>query len=179
MKRVFAKLATMKKEQDFVVMRDNFGHYQVQSGKSIGRFDGKGRGILNTQGCYFHHLTVFGGVKAYLFPAEFVQECQELFMLPGEAIGVGVHYVGLTVGGDSTNLLKTHLALDNNFVTHNKVKIESGTMLYNIATQSYAPYDGTELTGSWRRRSPEDFTKFVEETIADDELASGILSDNV
>lgn len=73
MKRVFAKLATMKKEQDFVVMRDNFGHYQVQSGKSIGRFDGKGRGILNTKGCYFHHLTVYGGVKAYLFPAEFVQ----------------------------------------------------------------------------------------------------------
>lgn len=100
-------------------------------------------------------------------------------MLPGEAIGVGVHYAGLTVGGDSTNLLKTHLALDNNFVTHNKVKIESGTMLYNIATQVYAPYDGTELTGSWRRRSPEDFVKFVEETFADDKLASGVQPDDI
>src|ERR1051325_8420421 len=98
-KTVSAKLANMRKPQSFVVQRDTDGIYLVQSSKSIGQFDGKGRGILNTQGSYFHHLMAGLGAKAYLFPAEFVQECQELFVMHGEKLGLGLVYGGLSTVG--------------------------------------------------------------------------------
>ncbi len=53
---VTAKLGNMKKAKDFVVRRDQKGHYLVQAKNVIGKFDGKGRGLLNTKGGYFHHL---------------------------------------------------------------------------------------------------------------------------
>ncbi len=100
---VTAKLGNMRKEQNFSVQRDQNGIYMVQSDKSIGRFDGKGRGWINFKGAYFHHLTFFLGAKAFDFPAEFVQECQEIFMRPGEKIGnLGgspVIFAGLTTIG--------------------------------------------------------------------------------
>lgn len=85
--RVTAKLANMRKPQEFSVMRDQNGIYIVQSDKSTGRFDGKGRGWLNTKGTTFAHLTFYLGARAYDFPAEFVQECQEIYARAGERMG--------------------------------------------------------------------------------------------
>src|SRR5437016_3286026 len=120
-KTVEAKLANMRKAQHFVITRDQHGHYMVQSSKSIGEFDGKGRGVLNTKGCYFMHLGTSLGARAFTFPAEFLQECQEVFARPGEEIGIGVTYGGTTsIGGDDFTLLKKYLLLQNSFVTHDK-----------------------------------------------------------
>lgn len=106
-KYVIAKLGKMRKPQEFSVRRDQSGIYYVQSDKSTGRFDGKGRGWINFKGTYFHHLNFFMGARAFDFPPEFVQECQEIYMLPGEKIGqLGkspVIFAGITTIGAPTD----------------------------------------------------------------------------
>lgn len=71
---VTAKLANMRKAQEFIVMPMSDGKIMVQSDKSIGAFDFRtGKGKLNTKGKYFIHLNM--GAVAFTFPAEFVSEC--------------------------------------------------------------------------------------------------------
>ncbi len=171
LRTVTAKLANMRKPQRFVVQRDQTGTYLVQSNKSIGKFDGKGRGILNTKGCYFHHLTPYGGALSYLYPAEFVQECQELFVIPGEKIGEAggskVIYNGLTtVGATKFSLLEQYMAYENNFASHDKITVEVGTIMWNTTEKKLMPYEGGELTGHWRRYSSEQFDANLAEIIA-------------
>jgi len=177
---VTAKLANMRKPQRFWPQRDQNQVYMVQSDKSIGRFDGQGRGILNTTGAYFMHLSHFMGAKAYQFPAEFVQECQEIFIRPGEKIGEldgsPVIFGGLTtIKGDvndpespkNTDIARTFYTLDNLFSTHNKVVIENGTILWDMKEKVYRPYDGSALLGRWQRRNLEDLMAYFKEQLGD------------
>ena len=102
MKHVEAKLGKMRKPQQFVVQLTDKGNFIVQSDKSIGQFDmNTGHGLLNTKGCYFHHLTKFLGAEEYQFPADFVQQCHAAFALKGDLIGASaetgpVYYGGIT-----------------------------------------------------------------------------------
>lgn len=78
---VMAKLGNMRKPQEFTVYPFNKvdGTLTIQSDKSIGTFDANtGKGLLNTKGCYFPHLTVVMGAKPYQFPMELVQECKKV-----------------------------------------------------------------------------------------------------
>lgn len=77
--RVDAKLHTMRKPQSFIVQPVEGGEEViVQSDKSIGRFNIRtGKGVLNTKGCYFPHLTKFLGAFEYQFPPEFVSAALE------------------------------------------------------------------------------------------------------
>ena len=179
-KSVTAKLANMRKPQRFVVQRDQFGHYHVRSDKSCGDFDGKGRGILNTKGNTFAHLSLAMGVKAFTYPAEFLQECQELFYIPGEKLGVlgdsRVIYGGLTrIGGDANSLLEQYLTFQNHFHSHDKLDIKVGDMVWDNSQGQYIPYDREDLIiAVYRRRSPEAFkaflaTQIAKETISHDE----------
>jgi hypothetical protein len=76
-RQVTAKLANMRKPQEFTVMPADDGETViVQSDKSIGRFNMRtGEGILNTKGAYFPHLSKMLGAVPYIFPAEFVRDC--------------------------------------------------------------------------------------------------------
>lgn len=93
MKTVNAKLAGMRKEQEFVVYPFNLGDktITVQSDKAIGIFDRvTGKGLLNWRGSnskYFPHLNKFMGAEDYQFPAEFVQACFEAQPASGDLIG--------------------------------------------------------------------------------------------
>lgn len=70
---VTAKLANMRKPQEFSVMPRSDNTIQVQSERAIGAFDPKtGAGRLNTKGCYFPHLAA---ATPYQFPPEFVEQC--------------------------------------------------------------------------------------------------------
>lgn len=125
--RVTAKLGKMRKPQEFSVTRDQSGIYYVQSDKSTGRFDGKGRGWLNTKGCYFHHLSFFAGARAFDFPSEFVQECQEIFARAGERMGqLGnspVIFGGITTVGAPTDKVE---ALVDHYRTYLMYKMMDG-----------------------------------------------------
>lgn len=92
-KTVTAKLANMRKPQEFVVYPREAGEpVVVQSGKSIGRFDPTtGEGVLNTKGCYFPHLSKALGAQPYTFPQDFVTACIAAYPLPGDEIGPGVY----------------------------------------------------------------------------------------
>lgn len=73
---VVGKLAKMRKPQDFIVSPRSDGTIQVQSDKSIGVFDFRTRkGVLNTKGCYFPHLSKMLGAVEFEFPADFVKAC--------------------------------------------------------------------------------------------------------
>jgi len=78
MKKVSAKLGSMRKPQDFVVLPVKRGDdplLMIQSHKSIGIFNYRtGEGRLNTKGCYSPHLAM---AKPFTFPPEFVQACME------------------------------------------------------------------------------------------------------
>jgi hypothetical protein len=92
---VRARLGNMRKPQEFIVARTDRGNYIVQSDKSIGEFDpATGKGVLNTRGSYFPHLSRALGAKPYTFPPEFVQEAQERRAYVGEEIGPGMYYAG-------------------------------------------------------------------------------------
>lgn len=81
MKCVSAKLANMRKPQDFTIYPRSKGSplMTVQSDKSIGMFNvDTGNGMLNTTGCYFPHLSKAMGAKPYQFPKEFVEKCLEV-----------------------------------------------------------------------------------------------------
>lgn len=124
---VIAKLGKMRKPQEFSVRRDQSGIYYVQSDKSTGRFDGKGRGWINFKGTYFHHLSFFAGARAFDFPPEFVQECQEIYMLPGERIGTlgnsPVIFAGITTVGAPTDKIE---ALVDHYRTYLLYKMMDG-----------------------------------------------------
>ncbi len=168
---VTAKLGSMKKAKDFVVQRDQKGHYLVQAKNVIGKFDGKGRGLLNTKGGYFHHLTPFLGAKAYMFPADFVQQCQEIFMLPGETISEKplVVFAELTTIGDPqvTDMLNNYLVCMNSFLSHEPHGLKQGDMIWDKSAKAYVPFTDQNLEiGIYKRRSDEDFDAFLAEQIA-------------
>lgn len=91
-KVVSAKLGNMRKPQEFVVYPSGDDEcITVQSDKSIGRFDRQTRkGLLNTKGCYFHHLAKFMGAVDFDFPETFVKECIEAQPKKGDSIGGGI-----------------------------------------------------------------------------------------
>ena len=89
------KLASMRKEQEFVVYPYKPGELiTVQSEKAIGRFDPvTGQGVLNWRGSgskYFMHLNSFMGAEPFQFPDEFVQLCVTAQPQSGDEIGAGV-----------------------------------------------------------------------------------------
>lgn len=90
-KTVSAKLANMRKPQEFVIYPDRGdGTVLVQSDKSIGQFDkATGKGLLNTKGCYFVHLHMRGVIE-YQFPEDFVKACIAAIPQPGDEIGPGI-----------------------------------------------------------------------------------------
>lgn len=74
--QVVGKLAKMRKPQKFSVHPRSDGTIQVQSDKSIGVFDFRTRkGVLNTKGSYFPHLSPALGAVEFEFPADFVKAC--------------------------------------------------------------------------------------------------------
>jgi hypothetical protein len=82
---VTGKLHTMRKEQDFSVLPASDGSVYVQSDKSTGSFDpATGKGILNTKGTTFFHLTKLGGAFDFDFPKDFVTLCAEAMLPRGE-----------------------------------------------------------------------------------------------
>lgn len=101
-KTVTAKLGNMRKPQTFTVQLTDKGNFIVQSDKSIGQFDmNTGKGLLNTKGSYFHHLTKFMGAQPFQFPEDFVKQCHQCFVLKGDLIGAApetgpIRYGGIT-----------------------------------------------------------------------------------
>lgn len=73
---VVGRLAAMRKPQEFLVRPVADGSVYVQSDKSTGRFDFRTRrGVLNTRGTSFAHLSPVLGAVAFEFPADFVAAC--------------------------------------------------------------------------------------------------------
>ena len=99
MKTVFGKFAGMRKAQEFVVYPYNpaydNGTMQVQSDHAIGQFDRKtGVGVLNWRGSnakYGVHLSMAAGAEPYTFPPEFVAQCQEHQLQPGDKIAPNLY----------------------------------------------------------------------------------------
>lgn len=85
------KLAGMRKPQNWVVCpvsNNTDGSIYAQSDKSIVKFDPTtGNGVLNTKGCYFHHLNEMLGAKPFVFPQEFITLCKDNSSKSGDAIG--------------------------------------------------------------------------------------------
>jgi len=91
---VTAKLAGMRKPQEFVVypVQGNDPDYvKVQSDKAIGRFNRHtGAGVLNWRGSspkYNPHLSPALGAEEYQFPRDFVLMCEEVRPNSGDLIG--------------------------------------------------------------------------------------------
>lgn len=92
MKTITARLAGMRKAQEFVVYPFNptydHGTIKVQSDHAIGEFDRKtGVGILNWRGSnakYNVHLSPANGAEPFTFPPAFVAQCQEHQRQPWE-----------------------------------------------------------------------------------------------
>jgi len=96
-KKVSAKLGNMRKPQEFIAMPMSGSQplIMVQSDKSIGFFDYRtGEGKLNTQGCYFPHLSM---AKPFRFSQEFVQACLEACPSLGGQTDLGGVMVNHTV----------------------------------------------------------------------------------
>lgn len=94
MLRVTAKLATMRKPQEFVVYppsTDDKGRIVVQSDKAIGIFEPEtGKGLLNWRGSnskYFVHLHRQLGAEPYTFPEVFIAACMIAQPKSGDLIG--------------------------------------------------------------------------------------------
>lgn len=75
--RVVGKLGTMRKARKWSVMpTDQEGRIIVQADGAIGQFDYRtGKGVLNTRGEYFVHLSRIAGAREFDFPTEFVAAC--------------------------------------------------------------------------------------------------------
>ncbi|MHB8432255.1 MAG: hypothetical protein ACYDCA_01380 [Candidatus Tyrphobacter sp.] len=70
---VAAKLASMRKPRDWIVMPTSDDRIIVQADGAIGIFDWRsGKGRLSTKGGYFPHLAI---AKAFVFPPDFVRAC--------------------------------------------------------------------------------------------------------
>lgn len=87
MRHITAKLSNMRKPQDFIVWRTDKGRYIIQSDKSIGWFGDDSKGMLNTKGSYFPHLSPTLGAKPYTFPPTFVIDCIAACTQQGDLIG--------------------------------------------------------------------------------------------
>ena len=89
---IAAKLGTMRKAQSFTVYpMGSDGSITVQSDKSIGVFNpATGKGLLNTKGGYFIHLSRSAGAVPYEFPADFVTACIAAVPKKGAQIGGGI-----------------------------------------------------------------------------------------
>lgn len=88
MKRVELKLLNMRKAQSFVVYKvSNREEVIIQSGKSIGIFNkDTGKGLLNTKGCYFHHLNkLLGAIEFDFSPHK--EEILKVLFKSGDLIG--------------------------------------------------------------------------------------------
>ena len=80
--KVSAKLHTMRKAQEFIVMPMSDGNVMVQSDKSIGTYDpATGKGRLSVKGYTFIDLSLKG--FAYEFPAEFREAVTAVLPTPG------------------------------------------------------------------------------------------------
>ena len=96
MKTVTAKLANMRKAQEFVVYPASTRKDSIiiQSDHAIGEFNPiTGKGILNCKGSgykYFMHLNEMMGAIPFDFPAEFVAECIAVQPKSGDRIGGNV-----------------------------------------------------------------------------------------
>ena len=94
--RVTAKLAGMRKPQEFVVYPFKLGDtsIMIQSDKCIAKFDTvTGAGWINWRGSnskYGVHLSPALGAEPYQFTPEFVLECQAAQPGSGDTIGNGV-----------------------------------------------------------------------------------------
>ena len=93
MKTITAKLAGMRKPQEFVVYPHQEGSDKmiVQSDRAIGQFDPKtGEGVLNWRGSnskVFVHLMKLLGAEPYHFPDAFVYACCVEQPKSGDLIG--------------------------------------------------------------------------------------------
>jgi hypothetical protein len=75
-KTVTAKLAKMRKPQEFIVQAWAGNEVYIQSDKATGSFDPKtGEGRFTTSGPYFTHLSF---ACPYTFPKSFVEECMKV-----------------------------------------------------------------------------------------------------
>ena len=92
---VTAKLAGMRKAQDFVVYPFKLGQTTIliQSDRCIAKFETEtGAGVINWRGSngkYFMHLSEFMGAEKYQFDADFVLECQAAQPGSGDYMGGG------------------------------------------------------------------------------------------
>lgn len=95
MKTIDAKLAGMRKEQNFVVYPFKLGDktIMVQSDKCIGLFDRvTGKGVINYKGSNYKgspHLSPLLGAEPYQFPDWFMQACFEAQPGSGDEIVKG------------------------------------------------------------------------------------------
>ena len=93
MKTITAKLAGMRKPQEFVVYphQKDDPTVTVQSDRAIGAFDPKtGKGVLNWRGSnskYSLHLNAILGAEPYQFPDDFVYQCCVEQPKSGDLIG--------------------------------------------------------------------------------------------
>lgn len=77
-KSVVGKIGNLRKERTFSVQPQSDGNICVQADGVIGVFDFRTRkGVLNTKGGYFPHLSAALGARPFEFPAEFVAACLE------------------------------------------------------------------------------------------------------
>lgn len=77
--RVRGKLAGQRKERSFSVSPTSEGKIMVQAEGCIGEFDFRTRkGVFNTKGGYFLHLSKALGARDFEFPAEFVRLALEV-----------------------------------------------------------------------------------------------------
>jgi predicted dehydrogenase len=92
---ITAKLAGMRKPQEFVVYPRDGASVVVQSDRAIGQFDARtGEGVLNWRGSnekFFRHLAPSLGAEPYQFPTEFVARAIANEPMPLEEIGPGVY----------------------------------------------------------------------------------------
>lgn len=104
MKTVTAKLATMRKAQEFVVyprptnVGADYNLVMVQSDKAIGRFDQTtGKGILNYKGSnskYGHDLAPERGAIPFQFPQDFIDQCLDIQPKKGDVLCNGILTIG-------------------------------------------------------------------------------------
>jgi hypothetical protein len=172
-KTVTAKLGNMRKPQSFVVQLSDKGNFVVQSDKSIGQFDmNTGKGVLNTKGSYFHHLTAFLGAVPYQFPPDFVQACHAAFAMKGDLLGSSeitgpIYYGGMTeislkpatkvAQQDPDNDYVSNPLDDTNLYSFDTVTYEPTPMRYSVYL--YQNLQGDSVTDQFLL-TPDNFTRY-------------------
>ncbi|RLI84083.1 hypothetical protein DRP07_02255 [Archaeoglobales archaeon] len=86
--RVVVKLGRMRKPDSLLVMKTDKGNLIAQGSRIILKVDPATRkGVYNTKGSYFPHLSPVLGAKEAVFPEEFVKLLEEAVIKPGEILG--------------------------------------------------------------------------------------------